>query len=117
MPQSALRALTLVFDTIDELGPEIGRIGLRKITADSVTTKNGAEQYVTIKLDIDFFSDQELEAIRHYSNFRNALDAKPWVRTVARKATTAFEGGVGAEGFTLEIDTSAIPEDEEEGQA
>ncbi len=113
-PQSALEGLTLVLEVIDGLGEQVGRFGLRGMTANTSQGRSGQNDYVLVKLDVDFFANDDVVATRHYNDLANALEAERWCQDFERKPTKPIEGGQGiyADGITIQVDVSKAPKEE-----
>jgi Tfp pilus assembly PilM family ATPase len=109
-PQSAFEALTLVVGVIGELGPEAGRVAIRKASSRTLTGSGTGKESVEVQLDLSFFADNVVEATGHYEAFRGALDGKPWVSEVAARGTSEFEDGLGVytDGMRIVCDLSLL---------
>ena len=104
LPQSALEALTLVTNTIDDLKPEIGRVSIRQAKSRYSGGKVGGEDSVEVSLDLSFYKDDSSSAASHaHDDLTKALEAKPWVVRVEPKATKEFPDGKGiyTDSFTV----------------
>jgi len=117
-PQSALRATTLVLGVLSDLGPDVGRYGIRALQADSQNGRSLQDQSVTIKLDMDFFAESAVKATANYTNFVNALKSKPWCKEFTRRAVDSFgDKGVSIDGLQVEVDVSKVQPGDEQGPA
>jgi hypothetical protein len=106
-PQSALRGATLVMSTIDALGEQVGRVGVRDLAADYVHSSGGKEDHVQVKLTLDFLAADDVVATKHYSALMNALESAYWCKELERKATKVLEvGGVYVEGLSILVDVA-----------
>jgi Tfp pilus assembly PilM family ATPase len=104
LPQSALEALTMVTNTLDDLKGDIGRIAIRQAKSRYNTGKLGSEDNVEVTLDLSFFKDDSSSAASHaHDALITALGEKPWVVRVEPKATKEFPDGKGiyTDGFTI----------------
>lgn len=115
-PPSALEAFTLVMAVIDELGPQVGRVGIRSVNAD-YTRRAGKSDEIIIKLNIDFFAEDDVTATAHYTTLRDAIQSEPWCMEFPDKITKPLDGGHGifVDNLTINVDLKAItPAAEEE---
>ena len=115
-PQSALEAMTMVLTVIEGMGDDIGRVAIRQISSDTALARGGKEDFVTVKLDMDFFAENDIVATRNFEKMRGALNAEPWVREFKEEPSKPFEQETGATGvyldnLTIEVDTTKIPDD------
>jgi hypothetical protein len=104
LPQSAIEALTLVTNTIDDLKPEIGRVAIRQAKSRYSGGKVGGEDSVEVSLDLSFYKDDSSSAASHaHDDLTKALEAKSWVVRVEPKATKEFPDGKGiyTDSFTV----------------
>jgi hypothetical protein len=110
-PQSAFEALTLVVGVIGELGPDAGRVAIRKASSRTLTGSGTGQESVEVQLDLSFFADNVVEATSHFEAFRGALDAKPWITAIAPRGTSEFENGQGiyTDGMRITCDLSLLP--------
>lgn len=109
-PQSAFEALTLVVGVIGELGPEAGRVAIRKASSRTMTGSGTGKESVEVQLDLSFFADNVVDATGHYEAFRGALNGKPWVSEVNARGTSEFEDGLGVytDGMRIICDLSLL---------
>ncbi len=111
-PQSALEALTMVTCAIDELKGQLGRVAIRKVSADYIPTRTGTkEEHVEVQLDLSFHHDDGvLAATSAFEQLTTALKAQPWVRSVVAKGTKEFPDGRGiyTDAYTIQCDMAKI---------
>jgi hypothetical protein len=114
-PQSALEAMTVVLGLMEEKKDEIGRVALRKLAADTQQTRGDQQPYVLVKLDIDFFAENDVEATKHYNLLQSALEAQVWCKEFERKPNKTLDDnqGIYVEGMTIQVDTSKLHRPEE----
>jgi hypothetical protein len=110
-PQSALEAMTTVLALIDRNKEDFGRVGLRGLTADTQESRSGQDAYVVVKLDIDFFAENDVQATKNYNALQTALEAQPWCREFERKPNKTLDDnkGIYVEAMTIQVDTTKIP--------
>lgn len=113
-PQSSFEAMTSVLDVINSMGEGVGRIGFRSLSADTAQTRAGTDPYVTVKMNLDFFAPNTLDATRHYNDLANALEDAPWCMELDRKQNSVLDGnqGIYIDSLTLRVDTARIPKEE-----
>jgi hypothetical protein len=113
-PQSAFEGMTLVLTTMDEMGEQLGRFGIRQLTSDFVPGRAGKDDTVLVKLDLDFFANDDLTATRHYTDFQKALRDQPWCLSCEDKGTKVLDSGDGiyVDGIAIRIDLNLVPDEE-----
>ena len=107
-PQSSLQATVLVMGVIDELGGEIGRYGVRLLQADYRQAKRSSPDLVEVRLDMDFFADDDATASRNYAALRSALREKSWCLDFPERSSRPFPdgGGLAFDGLTIQADVA-----------
>ena len=112
-PLSALEGLTLVMGTIDDLGEQVGRVGLRSVTSTYKQGKAKKPDTVEVKLDLDFLEEDSINAAAHLTALEEAIRAAPWYVEYEPKGTKAIEGGLGltVDGMTISVDPRAVVEE------
>ena len=117
-PQSAFEGLTTVLDLMAAKGQDgedvVGRIGIRSVDADTQGGRATSDPYVVVKLDVDFFAENDLEATRNYNTLQAAFEEQPWCREFERKATKPLDDnkGIYIDGMTIQVDTRLIPKED-----
>ena len=111
-PQSALRATTLVIGLIEELGDEIGRFSIRRLEANYRKEKSNSPDYVEVRLDMDFFAEEDVTASSHYSTLQRAVRDEDWCLEFPERPSKPFPegGGLSFEGLTVHVDVSKAPD-------
>lgn len=104
-PQSALQGMLLVMGIITDMGDQVGRYGIRSLSADYRQGRSGSPDTVEVKLDMDFFGEDSLAATRAYKAMQNALEAESWCVEFAERPTNPLDGGKGisVDGITVEV--------------
>lgn len=108
-PQSALRAMTLVMDVIYTMPEEVGRFGLRGLSADYRQGRAGSPDTVEVKLDMDFFAPDSVEATRHYKAMENAIESQAWCLGFSDRPTNPLDDGSGitVDSIIIEVNVEA----------
>ena len=104
---------------ISDLGERVGRFSIRSITADYARGRSGENDYVLVKLDMDFYGDTAVDATRNYRNLVNAVKEELWCDEFESKSTREFDGGGGIfiDGMTIRVDVSKYLEANEGEQS
>ncbi|MBM3986402.1 MAG: hypothetical protein FJ294_00400 [Planctomycetes bacterium] len=108
-PQSVLEALTLVTNTMVDMGDALGRISIRTINANYVPARTGTNDLVTITLSLSFHNDEgAIAATRSFEALKTELERQPWVTEVAARNSKEFPDGKGiySDGYTITCDLS-----------
>ena len=115
-PQSALHGSALVMEVLAGLGDQAPRYAVRRMEANYVPGRNGKDDYVTVKLDLDFLAQDALTATKHYTNFANAVQQEVWCTDFERKPTKELDSGEGIyiDGVTIKVDVSKAIDSEGE---
>jgi Tfp pilus assembly PilM family ATPase len=108
-PQSALEGLTLVLNTLAELGPDV-RLSIRKADASYVFGRAPNPDTVRIVLDLSFFADSVLQATANMEQFTKNLREKPWFREVNERGSGEMTQDIGVyvDGYTVICDLSKV---------
>lgn len=114
-PQSALQGMLLVMGVVKGLGDQVGRYGIRSLSADYRQGRSGAPDTVEVKLDMDFFAEDSLAATRAYKAMQNALEAETWCVDFAERPTNPLDGGKGisVDGITVEVNVEEAMAEEQ----
>jgi hypothetical protein len=111
-PQSALEALTMVVNTIEDTKDRTGRVSIRKVLADYQPERGGSgEEYVRVQLDLTFFAEDAKAATDGYEALTAELQKKPWVREVESKQNKELTGdatGIYADNYTVFCDLTKL---------
>jgi hypothetical protein len=109
-PQSALQALTAVLALMDDEKDTIGRVALRQLSADTQRSTGTQDPYVLVKLDIDFFAENDVQATSNYNALEAALKAQPWCVDFEKKANKTLDDnkGIYIEGMEIHVDTTKL---------
>lgn len=108
-PQSVLEALTLITNTMADMGDALGRISVRTINANYVPARTGTNDLVTITMSLSFFNeDGAIAATRSFEALKTALERQPWVTEVAARSSKEFPDGKGiySDGYAVTCDLS-----------
>jgi hypothetical protein len=113
-PQSAFEALTAVLKLMDESREAIGRVAIRGLDADTQVARANTDPYVTVKLDVDFYAENDVVATRSYNNLQGAFEAQPWCLDFEGKKTSSLDGnrGIYLDGMEIQVDTRRIPKED-----
>ena len=105
-PQSALLGMTLVMDLLSAMGDRVGRFSFRSVTSDFVAGNSRNPDKVEVKLDMDFFAENDVEASKHYNAFQAALRDQRWCLEIEKTQTEPFPNGKGvsANGILIQVD-------------
>jgi len=103
-PQSALEATVLVLDQLSTLGGGV-RFGIRSYQAQYQTSSREGD-YVTVKMNIDFFGNDSLDATRQYDQLGLRFQEQPWCRLFEGKSSKPLdnEAGIQVDGLTIQVD-------------
>jgi hypothetical protein len=109
-PQSALEALTMIVCTIDGMRDRLGKVSVRKASADYRPGRGGRAEEVEVKLDLTFFGENATVA---YEALNTELRNQPWVTSVESRSNTELKAesprpGVFADDYTIHVDLSKI---------
>ena len=110
-PQSALEALTLVTCHIDSMREQLGRIAIRRVSADYRAARTGGDEYVEVQMDLSFFNDNANAATTAYEALSSSLRGLPWVREVVSKSNKELPQdtpGIYADAYTVVCDLSKV---------
>lgn len=108
-PQSVLEALTLVTNTMVDMGDALGRISIRTINANYVPARTGTNDLVTITFSLSFHNDEgAIAATRSFEALKTELERQPWVTEVAARSSKEFPDGKGiySDGYAITCDLS-----------
>lgn len=95
-PQSALAALVLVLDVLEDVATEKERPSIRRLKASYINGKGQKDDRVKVALDYSVFADSQLLATQMHERLIEELNKKPWIATrVDAKAADPLEGGKG----------------------
>jgi Tfp pilus assembly PilM family ATPase len=100
-PQSALEATTLVMGLLEGL-PDV-RFGVRSYDAAYQHGQAGRDDYVQIKMDLDFFGADSVEATSHYNDVETAFESQPWCVDFEGKTSKVLpdDKGIYVDGLTI----------------
>ncbi len=101
-PQSALEATTLVVKVLEGLD-KTARIGVRGLDADYTFSRGNREDYVLVKMDMDFFAEDSRDATRQYNAMENAFNAMPWCEEFKKSPSKVHDDGKGISVDALSI--------------
>ncbi|MBK7878506.1 MAG: pilus assembly protein PilM [Planctomycetes bacterium] len=111
-PQSALAALVLVLDVLEDVASEKDRPSLRRVKASYINGKGQKNDRVKVTLDYSVFADSQLLATQMHERFVEELNQKPWIETrVDAKAADPLENskGVYVENQIVEVNLGKAP--------
>jgi hypothetical protein len=114
-PQSALAAMVLVLDVLEDIATEEERPSLRRLKATYVNGKNQRADRVKVALDYSVFAGSQLVATQMHERFVDELNKMPWVETrVEARAADPLEGnkGVFVENQVVEVNLNKAPKAE-----
>ncbi len=111
-PQSALEASTLVMELLG--GLQDVRFGVRGFEALYQPGQAGREDYVQIKMDIDFLAVDNVEATRHYNSVQSAFTSQPWCMDFDSRTNKVLpeDKGIYVDGLTIRVDLDKAPSKE-----
>ena len=115
-PLSALHGFLLVMETIYAQENQVGRIGIRHVSADYQAAKKGrteSRDAVEVELDLDFFDGDSSSGSQNLGRLQAALRAQPWFLEHPEPQTNAFDGGIAVDGFKVTVDVVRALEEEE----
>lgn len=114
-PQSALQATTLALGTLHDLGDAVGRFAIRSLDAEFQQGSNTRKSpdKVLIRLDMDFFAENDVLADQHHAAYMHAMRAQPWCLSYEERPSKPFPsgGGLSFDGIRIEIDVAKALED------
>jgi Tfp pilus assembly PilM family ATPase len=114
-PQSALTALVLVLDVLEQSGTETARPSIRKIRSTYQNGKRAKSDKVRLAIDFTIFAGSQLEATQMLETFTGNLNKQPWIAArVETRSTDPLETGKGiyVENQIVEVDVSKAPKHE-----
>ena len=114
-PQSALAAMVLVLDVLEDIATEEERPSLRRFKATYINGKNQRPDRVKVALDYSVFAGSQLTATQTHERFVDELNKMPWVETrVEARAADPLEGnkGVFVENQVVEVNLNKAPKAE-----
>lgn len=96
-PQSALSALILVLDVLEDVSDDQTRVSLRKVRATYQNGRGQRADRVRVSLDYSVFSESgQLGGVQAHEKFVSDLNAKPWIETrVEARGADALDNGKG----------------------
>jgi Tfp pilus assembly PilM family ATPase len=108
-PQSALTAMTLVFDVFAGLG-EDARIGIRRFDANYQYPGGNRGDYILVTMDCDFFGASSLEATKTRERLEAQMKAQPWCVEFEGKSSKPLDGdkGIQADGITIHVNLQKL---------
>lgn len=108
-PQSVLEALTLITNTMADMGDALGRISVRSLNANYVPARTGTTDLVTITMSLSFYNEEgAIAATRSFEALKTELERQPWVTEVAARSSKEFPDGKGiySDGYAITCDLS-----------
>ena len=108
-PQSVLEALTLITNTMVDMGDALGRISIRNLNANYVPARTGTTDLVTVTFSLSFHSEEgAIAATRSFEALKTELERQPWVTEVAARSSKEFPDGKGiySDGYAITCDLS-----------
>ena len=116
-PQSALEGMTLVLEVIDEMEEDIGRVALRSLTAGYMQGRGASQDYILVKLDMDFFDENgdTSQATFRYNQFQSRIQGMPWCLEFEQRSTKVMDDdqGIYLDSIAIHVNVAAAPEEEE----
>ncbi len=111
-PQSALKGLTVVLDTLAKKGKPYGRISMRSLTS---TYRNSAKSgdFVEVILRVCFFADSSTQATENYESFFRDLKDMPWYiehTSGGSDPITGEESGIYLPSLKIQLDLTKTEE-------
>lgn len=110
-PQSALAALVLVLDVLEDITNDQQRFSLRRIKASYVNGKNQRDDRVKITLDYTVFAESQLQASETHYKLVEELNKRPWLAARVEQKTAeplTTGGGAWIEGQIVEVDMAKV---------
>lgn len=111
-PQSALSALVLVLDVLDDIPDDKTRLSLRKVRATYMNGRGQKNDRVRVSLDYSIFSDGgQLGGVQAHEKFVGELNSKPWIETrVEAKGADPLDNskGVYVENQQVEVNLAKL---------
>jgi hypothetical protein len=104
-----LEALTLITNTMADMGDALGRISVRSINANYVPARTGTTDLVTITMSLSFYNEEgAIAATRSFEALKTELERQPWVTEVAARSSKEFPDGKGiySDGYAITCDLS-----------
>ncbi|MBI5362165.1 MAG: pilus assembly protein PilM [Planctomycetes bacterium] len=110
-PQSALAALVLVLDVLEDITNDQQRFSLRRIKASYVNGKNQRDDRVKVTLDYTVFAESQLQASETHYKLVEELNKRPWLAARVEQKTAeplTTGGGAWVEGQIVEVDMAKV---------
>src|SRR5262245_30128157 len=101
-PQSALTATTLIMQTIASMGENF-RVGIRRYEARFENGQAGKDDYVTVRLDTDFFGANSLEDTQNYNRLETAFKKQPWCMQFEGKSSKPLDNAIVVDNLTIQV--------------
>lgn len=111
-PQSALTALVLVLDVLEDSVTDTARPSLRKVKSSYQNGKGGKPDKVRLQFEFSIFANDQLEATQMLESFTNKLNEQKWIASrVETKSFDPLENGKGiyVQNEVIEVDVSKAP--------
>ena len=111
-PQSALTALVLVLDVLEDSVTETARPSIRKVKSTYQNGKGGKADKVRVSFEMSIFANDQLEATQMLESFTNKLNDQKWIASrVETKSFDPLETGKGiyVQNQVIEVDVSKAP--------
>lgn len=111
-PQSALTALVLVLDVLEESVTETARPSIRKVKSSYQNGKAGKSDKVRVSFEFSVFANDQLEATQMLESFTNKLNEQKWIASrVETKSFDPLETGKGiyVQNQVIDVDVSKAP--------
>lgn len=114
-PQSALTAMVLVLDVLEDVSTEETRPSIRRLRATYQNGRQGKPDKVRLAIDFTIFANSQLAATQMFDRFLNELNTKPWIASQAEpRNADALDNskGVYIENQIIEVDVTKAPKRE-----
>jgi hypothetical protein len=110
-PQSALRALVLVLDVLEDQAGEQARPSIRMVRSTYQNGRGTKPDQVHLSFDLVFFASGQLAATQAFEGFIHGLEKEPWFVSYEDKTHEPLEGekGLFIQGLGVNVDVSKAP--------